>query len=204
MDLRGFRNQIALQHPQSLFLLSTANQDRTEDDILEQGVRLAKEVKKYVIEFCPGHNLAKISFIGFSLGGLIARASFPHLIELQPKFHTFISLSSPHLGYMYNSSKLFDTGMWFIKKWKKSTSLGQLSMSDDTLVRLSQMPGLQWFQNIVLVCSNQDQYVPFDSARIQICREALKESKGNQYIQMCWCLLSEVKTRIVYRVDVDF
>jgi hypothetical protein len=88
------------------------------------------------------------------LGGLIARASFPHLIELQQKFHTFISLSSPHLGYMYNSSKLFDTGMWFMKKWKKSTSLAQLSMSDDTLVRLSQMPGLQWFHNIVLVCSN--------------------------------------------------
>jgi Putative serine esterase (DUF676) len=43
------------------------------------GERLASEVKKYVIEFCPGTNLAKISFVGFSLGGLIARAAFPHL-----------------------------------------------------------------------------------------------------------------------------
>lgn len=87
------------------------------------GNRLAKEVKKYVIEFCPGSNLSKISFVGFSLGGLIARAAFPHLSELQTKFHTFISLSTPHLGYMYNSNKLFDTGMWFIKKWKKAVSL---------------------------------------------------------------------------------
>lgn len=46
--------------------------------------------------------------------------------------------------------------------------------------------------------------MPFDSARIQICREALKEHKGNQYIQMSWNLLSEVKAKIVFRVDVDF
>jgi hypothetical protein len=34
------------------------------------------------------------------------------------------------------------------------------------LFRLSEMPGLSWFNNVVLVCSNQDSYVPFDSARI--------------------------------------
>jgi poly(3-hydroxyalkanoate) synthetase len=62
-----------------LFLLSQANEDKTDDCILEMGVRLAKEVKKFIIEFCPGTNLAKLSFIGFSLGGLIARAALPHL-----------------------------------------------------------------------------------------------------------------------------
>lgn len=141
---------------------------------MDMGERLAKEVKKYVIEFCPGTNLAKLSFVGFSLGGLIARAAFPHLEHLQQKFHTFITLSTPHLGYMYhsNSNKLFDTGMWLLKKWNKSKSLAQLSMSDtdkpenSCLFKMSEWPGLAWFQNIVLVCSNQDQYVPFDSARI--------------------------------------
>jgi len=34
-----------------------------------------------------------------------------------------MSLSSPHLGYMYNSNKLFDAGMWFLKKWRKSKCL---------------------------------------------------------------------------------
>jgi predicted alpha/beta-fold hydrolase len=122
------RNQIALQHPKSLFLLSTCNEDKTEEDIYAMGERLAKEVKKFVIEFCPGANLGKLSFVGFSLGGLIARAAFPHLEHLATKFYTFISLSSPHLGYMYNSNKLFETGMWFIRKWNKSKSLTQLSM----------------------------------------------------------------------------
>jgi hypothetical protein len=124
------------------------------------GERLAKEVKKFVIEFCPGANLDKLSFIGFSLGGLIARASFPHLEHLQNKFYTFISLSSPHLGYMYNSNKLFETGMWFLKKWNKSKCLAQLSMTDGAtieqsyLFKMSTMVGLGWFENVVLVCSN--------------------------------------------------
>jgi hypothetical protein len=52
-------------------------------------------------------------------------------------------------------------------------------MSDHTdptqtcLYKLSQMSGLQYFQNILLCGSQQDLYVPFDSARIQICKEAL-------------------------------
>lgn len=87
------------------------------------GERLASEVKKYVIEFCPGTNLAKISFVGFSLGGLIARAAFPHLEHLSSKFYTYISLGTPHLGYMYNSNQIFDTGMWFLKNWNKSKCL---------------------------------------------------------------------------------
>jgi triacylglycerol esterase/lipase EstA (alpha/beta hydrolase family) len=181
-DLRGMRNQIALHHPKSLFLLSVSNEEKTEDTISEMGERLAKEIKKFVIEFCPGSNLGKLSFVGFSLGGLIARAAFPHLEHLATKFYTFISLSSPHLGYMYNSNKLFETGMWFIRKWNKSKSLTQLSMQDGAsveqscLYKMSSWVGMSWFENVVLVCSNQDQYVPFDSARIQICKEALTDS----------------------------
>ena len=49
-----------------------------------------------------------------------------------------MSLSSPHLGYLYNSSKIIDAGkfivnfkgMWILKRWKKSICLQQLSMSD--------------------------------------------------------------------------
>jgi triacylglycerol esterase/lipase EstA (alpha/beta hydrolase family) len=87
------------------------------------GLRLAKEVQQFVIEFCPGTTLGKINFVAFSLGGLIARAAFPHLEAIKSKFNSFVSLSSPHLGYMYNSNKIFDTGMWLLKKWNKSKSL---------------------------------------------------------------------------------
>lgn len=42
----------------------------------------------------------------------------------------FMTFSSPHLGFMYNNSKIVDTGIWLLKKFKKSKSLCQLSLTD--------------------------------------------------------------------------
>lgn len=125
--------------------------------------------------------------------------------------HGYLSLCSPHLGYMYKSSKLFNAGMWVLKKWKKSTSLMQLSMSDHkdlektTLYELSKAEGFGWFKHIILVSSFQDQYAPFDSARIQICSEAAKDPvKGNTYISMVRNLLGNIPLKVLYRIDVNF
>ena len=54
--------------------------------------------------------------------------------------------------------------------------------------------------------SFQDQYVPFDSARIQICGDATRDyKKGNTYIQMVNNLLGKCnKLDILYRLDVNF
>jgi len=43
----------------------------------------------------------------------------------------YMSLSSPHLGYMYNQSTIVDAGMWLLKYWRKSKCLTQLRMSDE-------------------------------------------------------------------------
>jgi hypothetical protein len=67
--------------------------------------------------------LFRISLIGFILGGIIFRAYLVHLEEYKNKMYTFISLSSPHLGFMYNSNKIIDAGIWILKRWKKSISL---------------------------------------------------------------------------------
>lgn len=40
------------------------------------------------------------------------------------------------------------------------------NMEDTCLYKLSCAKGLNWFKNIALVSSYQDQYAPFDSARI--------------------------------------
>jgi len=64
------------------------------------------------------------------LGGLISRAALPYLEEHRAKMFNFITLSSPHLGYMYNQSTIIDAGMWFLKTWKKSICLEQLRMKD--------------------------------------------------------------------------
>ena len=58
---------------------------------------------------------------------------------------------------------------------------------------------------MVLVSSYQDQYAPFDSARIQICKEAAKDvSRGSGYIQMVNGLLGGVPLNVLYRLDVNF
>lgn len=41
-------------------------------------------------------------------------------------------------------------------------------------------PGLQFFKNVVLVASPQDRYVPFHSARIEMCKTALKDRTTGQ------------------------
>jgi len=76
-DMRLLRNHLAVQHPEALFLCSSSNEDYTEGDISEMGVRLAQEVTLFINEWCPGSALGRISFLGFSLGGIIIRAALP-------------------------------------------------------------------------------------------------------------------------------
>ena len=93
------------------------------------------------------------------MGGLMVRAALPYLDRLKDKFHGFVSMCSPHLGYMYKTSKLFSTGIWLMNKWKKSTSITQMRMADANkledcfLYRLSQCEGLNWFKHMILISS---------------------------------------------------
>lgn len=41
--------------------------------------------------------------------------------------------------------------------------------------------GLQYFKNVVLVASPQDRYVPFHSARIEMCKNALKDRHAGMF-----------------------
>lgn len=130
-DMRLVKNNISMLHKQTLFLCATSNEDMTDGEIEDMGVRLSEEVRSYIKEWCPGPNLGRLSFIGHSLGGLIIRAALPYLEEYKDKMHLFMTFSSPHLGYLYNPNKIIDAGLWLLKKWKKSTCLGQLSLTDN-------------------------------------------------------------------------
>lgn len=65
----------------------------------------------------------RLSFIGHSLGGLIIRSALPYLEEFKDKMHLFMTLSSPHLGYMYHQSKLVDAGKKTCQEIKRITFL---------------------------------------------------------------------------------
>ena len=46
--MRLLKNNISLLFPEAMFLCSSSNEDQTEGDIFEMGVRLSQEVDAYV------------------------------------------------------------------------------------------------------------------------------------------------------------
>ena len=210
-DVHLLKHAISLVNPDAMILASNANENNTEGDIFDMGEKLAAEVKAYILEWFPRNKLGKLSFIGHSLGGLIIRTALPHLSDYASKMHLFLTLSTPHLGYMYNSSKIIDAGIWVLRKWRRSTALQQLSMSDDdevnktALFSMSDCAGLRWFRYVVFCSSFQDQYVPHDSARVEVSEAgANDQTKGRFYIQMASKILSNIPIERLHRLDVNF
>nr|CAH18110.1 hypothetical protein [Homo sapiens] len=200
-DLRLVKTYIELGLPGGRidFLMSERNQNDTFADFDSMTDRLLDEIIQYIQIYSL--TVSKISFIGHSLGDLIIRSVLtrPRFKYYLNKLHTFLSLSGPHLGTLYNSSALVNTGLWFMQKWKKSGSLLQLTCRDHSdprqtfLYKLSNKAGLHYFKNVVLVGSLQDRYVPYHSARIEMCKTALKDKQSGQiYSEMIHNLLRPV------------
>jgi triacylglycerol esterase/lipase EstA (alpha/beta hydrolase family) len=182
-DMRTLKNCLSVLHPEVLFLCSKDNEENTENDIEDMGKKLAKEINEFISEWCSESILGKISFLGHSLGGIIVRAALPYLEKYKDKMWTFVTLSCPHLGYMYASNTIMTAGMWLLKQWKKSKCLAQLTMTDTKdskesyLYKLSQKQGFNWFKNVFLISSYQDRYVPVESARIEVVQQALEDER---------------------------
>lgn len=211
-DLRLLRNNILAIYPSAIFLSSTCNENESDGNIEDQGMKLANEVTNYIENYFELDEIKRISFIGHSLGGVIIRAAMQFLEELRDKFYTFMTLSSPHLGYLYSPKFLISAGMWVLKKWKKSDSLKELTLSDSSdveesyIYRLSMVSKLEWFKNILLVSSYQDSYVAFESARIQFRKDKGSKSsaKNETFEKMAKNLLGEVPVNHIHRLDVNF
>nr|XP_028708777.1 protein FAM135B isoform X4 [Macaca mulatta] len=192
-DLRLVKTFIELGLPGGKldFLMSEKNQMDTFADFDTMTDRLLDEIIQHIQLY--NLSISRISFIGHSLGNIIIRSVLtrPRFRYYLNKLHTFLSLSGPHLGTLYNNSTLVSTGLWLMQKLKKSGSLLQLTFRDNAdlrkcfLYQLSQKTGLQYFKNVVLVASPQDRYVPFHSARIEMCKTALKDRHtGPVYAEM--------------------
>lgn len=209
-DMRLMKNNLALLYPEAIFLCSNSNEDNTEGDFTEMGIRLAQEVVNYIVDWCPGEALGRLSFIAHSIGGLIVRSALPLLHEYRSKMFTFLTFSTPHVGYFLKNITLFHLGLRVLQSWRQSQCLSQLSMADATdpketfMHRLSQMKGFEFFQNIVLVSCASDQYSPFDSARVEIGGMLDKHSYKDVYCDMVRNIWENVKPERVFRLDVNF
>ncbi|KAG7268337.1 hypothetical protein CRUP_013274 [Coryphaenoides rupestris] len=171
-DLRLVKTYLELGLPGCRidFLMSERNQNDTFADFESMTDRLLDEIVQYIQLY--NLTVSKISFVGHSLGNLIVRS-----VLTRPRFKC----------------------LWFMQKWKKSGSLLQLTCRDHSdprqtfLYKLSKKSGLQFFKNVVLVGSLQDRYVPYHSARIEMCKTALKDKQtGCVYAEMIENLLLPV------------
>ncbi|CAK1586003.1 unnamed protein product [Parnassius mnemosyne] len=215
-DLRLVKTYLELGLPGARldFLMSERNQGDTFSDFDTMTDRLVQEILTHIQN---SSEPARISFVGHSLGTIIIRSALarPQMKAYLGKLHTFLSLSGPHLGTLYNSSGLVNAGMWFMQKWKKSGSLLQLSLRDASdprqsfLYRLSERSQLHQFKHILLCGSGQDRYVPLHSARLELCKAAAKDTSllGQAYREMVHNMVSPLASRSsnvsVVRYDVQ-
>ncbi|KAJ8754861.1 hypothetical protein K2173_015373 [Erythroxylum novogranatense] len=225
LDLRLIRNQWLLIDPKIEFLMSEANENKTHGDFKEMGVRLAQEVvcfiKRKIDKASRTGRLRniKLSFVGHSIGNVILRAALTESI-LEPYLrylHTYLSLSGPHLGYMYSSNTLFNSGLWLLKKFKGTQCIHQLTFSDDPdltntfLYKLCKEKTLENFKNIILLSSPQDGYIPYHSARIDMSPASMLDytKRGKVFWDMLSNCLNQIQApssepRIFMRCDISF
>lgn len=124
--------------------------------VFELGEIVAKECKSAIDKQIAINRFGKISFVGFSFGGLIFRAAIEHLGEYKKHFHSYVSLASPHFGCVYSESTLFSMGIWAFSKFTSSPIIQELRFgdafhySDCALYRLAHLSGMKSFENILL------------------------------------------------------
>lgn len=190
-DLRNLQSLLQTYLPKSVFYRSEINEENTSASIETLGLKFAGEVRNFMDNYI-NHSKMEISFIGHSLGGLIARAAFPHLADYKSSFKTYVGISTPHLGSL-SSKFLVNTGMKFLSQMKSNQSIRQMALDDEEqyLLGLSRADGLNWFLNIVLIGVQEDGYVPFESSQLLI---NWKNSNGN--------LTQEMAGNIYSRLDV--
>ncbi|KAM3246865.1 hypothetical protein P3L10_008632 [Capsicum annuum] len=225
LDLRLVRNQWLLIDPKVEFLMSEVNEEKTSGDFREMGLRLAQEVtsfiKKKMDKASRSGNLKsiKLSFVGHSIGNIILRTALTEsIMEPYLRFlHTYVSVSGPHLGYLYSSNSLFNSGLWLLKKLKGTPCIHQLTFTDDPDIRntflynLCKQKTLENFRNIILLSSPQDGYVPYHSARIEMCQASSGDNskKGKVFLEMLNDCLDQIRAqssehRVFMRCDVNF
>lgn len=204
IDMRVVKAALLGAVPHLTILSAETIGEITDFDIFEQGSQLASEVVKFIsLQATPP---TKLSFVGHSMGGLVVRSALPLLMEFRSIMHVLLTLNTPHLGFLQKPSALIGTGLWLFKVLKNTYSLDQLTMKDQVLpvktalFRLSVGPGLEWFEHVILVGSNQDSYTPIESALVEVPQSVAKTHPVLDIIARN--MLTRIKS--LSRIDVNY
>lgn len=128
-DMNVFRANISTLRPELLVINILTIEDNTGICLDQLGQMLAKEVEGWLDDMAKG-SVVKISFLGFSMGGLIIRSALPYLQEYKSRFFSLITFGSPHLGMGYSQSVLISLGMKFYSSFKNYMSIKQIMLQD--------------------------------------------------------------------------
>jgi triacylglycerol esterase/lipase EstA (alpha/beta hydrolase family) len=86
---------------------------RADEHISKLGLTAAEEIEK---QLATDHKIRHINIVGFSMGGIVARAMLPHLAEHRDKFNLLVTLASPHLGISEIESCLVRAGLYYMRE----------------------------------------------------------------------------------------
>ena len=168
-DFQKSRNYIKQTCKNSEVIVLESITDRMEESIESLGHTAAHEIESHIDNSVMTYSA--LNLVGFSLGGLIARAALKHLTLHQHIFNTLITFSSPHLGISQNDNSLVNLGVWFLIKMDKVANLKELNFqsvnpNDSSMMRLAKCELLHLFKRVVVVCSRNDEFVPFYSTSL--------------------------------------
>jgi len=57
--MKLIRNNLSMLHPEALILCSSSNEENTENDIADMGLKLANEVQTFINETCPSNFIGR-------------------------------------------------------------------------------------------------------------------------------------------------
>ncbi|PNH02780.1 hypothetical protein TSOC_011211 [Tetrabaena socialis] len=161
----------------------------------------------------PGDPVPRLP-AGHSIGNLILRAALmqPEFLPYKHLLWLYLSVSGPHLGFLYGTNAVVDTGLMLLKSIGKGKCLHQLTFSDAPqltdcyLYRLAHECPLSLFKLVVVVSSPQDRYIPYHSSSVTSCPQAERDSRrGRCYSDMLRAITAGVGSGThLFRLAVDF
>ena len=207
-DLRALRNHLALSISVGVdFLVARSIEDHADDDISKLGDLLAQEVVDHIRT--ENQRIGQISFIGHSMGTIVIRAAIqcPVMEKYLNCLRTFVSLSGPHLGVADAESVRVSSALWVLSTLWQSTNIKQLRLDTPFLHSLSATDNIGLFKHVILLSSEDDDFVSRQSATLDFgtaaaCRNPQKASVVEDILRNLTMQLALCST--VLRFNVRF
>lgn len=96
-DLEFIKNHVYNYNDKIDFYAIRNTQEISHESLQNISNEAVLEIENYLDNDIMS-NFTKLSFIGFSMGAIVARATLSKLQKYKKKFSFFLSLSSPHLS----------------------------------------------------------------------------------------------------------